>query len=134
MVDALATLACMFRVNSSDKVQPIKMRLKETSTHYAQIEDEVDGKPWYYDIWHYIKDQQYSEHATENDKIFLWRLAIGFLLDGEILYKKGKDQILLWYVDAFEAQHIITKIHEGICEMHANGHKMSRQIMRARYY
>ena len=55
MADALATLAAMFQVNSSDEVQPIKMRLNETPTHYAQIEDEVDGKPWYYDIRHYIE-------------------------------------------------------------------------------
>ena len=49
MVDALATLASMFWVNSSDEVQPIRMRLNETLVHYAQIEDEVDKNPWYYD-------------------------------------------------------------------------------------
>ena len=56
MVDALVTLASMFRVNLSDKVQSIMMRLKETLTCYAQIEDESDERPWYYDIRHYIKD------------------------------------------------------------------------------
>ena len=45
MADALATLAAMFQVNSSDEVQPIKMILKETPAHYAQIEDKVDGRP-----------------------------------------------------------------------------------------
>ena len=55
MADALVTLATMFRANSSDEVQPIRMRLKETSTHYAQIEDKADGKPWYYDIQCYTK-------------------------------------------------------------------------------
>ena len=45
MADALATLVAMFRVNSSYKVQPIRMRLKETLTHCAQIKDEIDGKP-----------------------------------------------------------------------------------------
>ena len=94
MANALAMLAVMFRVNSSDEVQPIWMRLKETPIHYAQIEDEVYGKPWYYDIWRYIKDQQYPKHASENDKRILKRLAAGFLLDGELLYKK-KDQVLL---------------------------------------
>ena len=44
MADALATLASMFRVNLSDKVQPIKMRLNETPAHCTQIEDEVDEK------------------------------------------------------------------------------------------
>ena len=46
MVDALATLVAMFGVNLSDEVQPIYMRLKETPAHYAQIEYEIDGKPW----------------------------------------------------------------------------------------
>ena len=67
------------------------MMLNETSTHYTQIENEVDKKPWYYDITQYIKDQQYPEHAFENDKRILKRLAASFLLDGEILYMKGKD-------------------------------------------
>ena len=35
MEDALATLATMFLVNSSDEVQLIRMKLKETLTHYA---------------------------------------------------------------------------------------------------
>ena len=83
------------------------MKLKESPTHCAQIEDEVDGKPWYYDIRCYIKDQQYPQHASENDKRILRRLAANFLLDSEILYKKGKDQILLRCVDALEARCII---------------------------
>ena len=94
----------------------------------------MDGKPWYYDIRRNNKDQQYSKQASKNDKRILRRLATNFLLDGEILYKKGKDQILLRCVDAPEAQRIVAEVHEGICETHANGHKMSRQIIRARYY
>ena len=59
---------------------------------------------------------------------------MGFLLDGEILYKKGRDQMLLRCVDAIEARKILKEIHEGICGTHANGHMMARQIMRAGYY
>ena len=81
-----------------------------------------------------MKDQKYLEHASENDKRILGRLEAGFLLDGEILYKRGRDQVFLRCVDASEARHIIKEIHEGICGTHANGHKMSIQIMRARYY
>ena len=86
MVDALATLAVTFQVNLSDKVRSVKMSLKETMVHYAQIKDEADGKPCYFDICRYIKDHQYLEHASENDKRILRRLATGFFLDGEILY------------------------------------------------
>ena len=39
--------------------------------------------------------QQYLELATENDKRTLRRLSMRFFLDGEVLYKKRKDQILL---------------------------------------
>ena len=35
MEDALATLAAMFKVNSSDEVQSIRIKLKETPTHCA---------------------------------------------------------------------------------------------------
>ena len=94
MANALTALAFMFRVSSNDEVQPIIVRLIETLVHCAQIEDEVDKKPCYYDIRRYIKDQQYPEHASENDKRILRRLATCFLLDGEILYKERKDQAL----------------------------------------
>ena len=81
-----------------------------------------------------MKNQQYLEHAIENDKRTLRRLAMGFLLDGEILYKKGRDQMLLRCVHAIEARKILKETHEGICGTHANGHMMARQIMRAGYY
>ena len=122
MADALATLAAMFQVNSKDEVQSIHKRIKEEPTHCLHIEEEADGKPWYYDILQYVKDRQYSDHASKNDKRILKRLAMGFLLHGEVLYKKGKDQILLRCVDPFEPNRIVEEIHEGVCGTHANGH------------
>ena len=59
---------------------------------------------------------------------------MGFFLDGDILYKKSKNQILLRCVNADEAKKIIHEIHERVCGTHASRHVMSRQIMRARYY
>ena len=58
-------------------------------------------------------------------------LATGFFLDGDVLYKKIKDQILLRFVDANEAKKIVHEIHEGVCGTHASGHMMARQIMRS---
>ena len=37
-------------------------------------------------------------------------------------------------MDAPEARRIIAEVHERIYEMHANGLKLSRQIMRVGYY
>ena len=72
--------------------------------------------------------------ANANDKRTLRRLAMRFFLDGEVLYKKGKDQILLRCVEANKAKKIVHEIHEGVCGTHASGHVMARQIMRVRYY
>ena len=57
-----------------------------------------------------------------------------FFLDGEVLYKKGRDQIFLRCVDSSEAKKIIREIHEGICGTHGSGYVMARQIMMAGYY
>ena len=57
-----------------------------------------------------------------------------FLLDEEVLYKKGKDQVLLRCVNSSEANRIVEEIHEGVCGTHANGHKMAGQVIRAGYY
>ena len=72
--------------------------------------------------------------ANDNDKRTLRRLAMGFFLDGEVLYKKSKDQILLRCVYAIEAKKIVHEIHEGVCGTQTSRHVMARQIMRAEYY
>ncbi|XP_040942266.1 uncharacterized protein [Gossypium hirsutum] len=94
------------------------------------IEEESNGRPWFHDILEYIKNQKYPEQANENDKRTLRRMAIEFVLDRDILYKRGKDQVLLRCVDAIEARKILDEVHEGICGMHASGFTMARQIMR----
>ena len=44
---------------------------------------------------------------------------MGFLLDGEVLYKKGKDQVLLRCVNSSKANKIVEGIHERVCGTHA---------------
>ena len=64
--------------------------------------------------------------ANDNDKRTLIRLAMRFFLDGEVLYKKDKDQILLRCVDVKEAKKIVHEIHESVCSTQASGHVMAR--------
>ena len=59
---------------------------------------------------------------------------MGFLLDGKVLYKKGKDQILLGCVNSSKINRIVKEIHERVCGTHANGHRMAGQVMRVGYY
>ncbi|KAA3465162.1 RNA-directed DNA polymerase (Reverse transcriptase), Ribonuclease H [Gossypium australe] len=113
MADALATLASMIKVNKQEEVKPIQMSIYEVPAHCYNIreEEEKDDHPW-----------------------TLRRLASDYALDGEILYKRRKDQILLRCVDAVEAKRILEEVHEGVCGIHANGFTMARQIMRFGYY
>ncbi|XP_017974555.1 PREDICTED: uncharacterized protein LOC108661607 [Theobroma cacao] len=134
ITDALATLAAMFKIKEAADVRPFDLEVREVFTHYLNVEEEVDGKPWYHDIMQYIKHQVYPENALDNDKRTLRRLATGFFLSKEVLYKKSQDQILLRCVDATEANKIMEEVHEGTCGAHANGHMLARQIMRAGYY
>ena len=126
MADALATLATMFKINANAETQLVKLEVRESQAHCACVQGESDGNPWYHDILRYIKDQQYPEFANDNDKRTLRRLAMGFFLDGDVLYKKGKDQILLRCVDTNEAKKIVLEIHENVCGTHASGHAMAR--------
>ncbi|XP_040948695.1 uncharacterized protein [Gossypium hirsutum] len=96
MADTLATLAFMIKVNKLEDMKPIQMSIYETLAHcYSIEEEEKDDHPWYQDILQYVKNHEYPDQATKNDKRTLRRLATNYVLDGEILYKKGKDRVLL---------------------------------------
>ncbi|XP_016681333.2 uncharacterized protein [Gossypium hirsutum] len=66
------------------------MSIYETPAHCFSIEGESDGRPWFHDILEYIKNQRYPEQADENDKRTIRRMAIGFVLDRDILYKRKR--------------------------------------------
>ena len=59
---------------------------------------------------------------------------MSFVLDGQILYKKSRDQVLLRCVNTTEARKILKEVHEGICGTQANRHRMAKQVTRLGYY
>lgn len=115
MADALATLASMIKVNKQEDVKPIRMSIYETPAHCYNIkkDEERDDHPWYHDILQYMKNREYPDQTSENDKRTLRRLAIDYVLDGDILYKRRKNQVLLRCVDAVEAKKILEEVHEA---------------------
>ncbi|KAA3464958.1 RNA-directed DNA polymerase (Reverse transcriptase), Ribonuclease H [Gossypium australe] len=116
MTDALATLASMIKVNRPKDIRPIQMSILEVPAHCYNVEEEErDDHPWYYDVLRYIKNHEYPEHATKNEKGTFRRLASNYVLDKDILC-----------VDAVEARKILEKVHEGICGTHANGFTMAK--------
>jgi len=60
--------------------------------------------------------------------------VVSFLLSGDVLYKRNHDMVLLRCVNANEAEHILMEVHEGSFGTYANGHAISRKILRAGYY
>ena len=69
------------------------MSVYKALAHYLNIEEEANEKRWYYDILQYVKNQQYLEKISKNDKMTLRKISMRFFSNGEILYKKGKDQM-----------------------------------------
>ncbi|XP_016725518.1 uncharacterized protein [Gossypium hirsutum] len=134
LADALATLASMFKANGEAEIIPLQISIYKVPAHCFSIEKESDGRSWFHDILEYNKNQRYLEQANEIDKRTIRRMAAGFILDGDILYKRGKDQVLLRCVDTAKAKRILEDVHEGICGTHANGFTMARQIMRLGYF
>ncbi|XP_012480769.1 uncharacterized protein LOC105795628 [Gossypium raimondii] len=76
MVDVLATLASIIKVNRQEDVKPIQMSTYEALAHCYNIEEEErDDHPWYHDILRYVKNCEYPELETENDERILRMLA-----------------------------------------------------------
>ncbi|XP_052477775.1 uncharacterized protein LOC128033757 [Gossypium raimondii] len=137
MADALATLASMIQVNRLEVMKPIQMSIYETPAHCYNIEGE--GKydhHWYRSILQYLKNREYPSQATENDKRTLRRIAIEYVLDGKVLYKKRKDQVLLTCVDAMEAKKILEEVYkvygmEAVLPIEVEIPSLRKRMMRA---
>ncbi|XP_049397224.1 uncharacterized protein LOC125861347 [Solanum stenotomum] len=97
-------------------------------------DEELDGKPWYYDIRRLIEAQEYPKNATSKQKWTLKRIANHFFLNGEILYRRTLDLGLLRCVDATEVTRLLEEIHAGTCGPHMNGFTLAKKILRAGYF
>jgi len=124
----------MFELNHEEGLPMIKMKSHEYPVYCHFMEEELDCKPWYFGIKQYLKSQKYPETATKNDKRMLRRLASKFVLNGDVLYKRNHDLVLLKCVDAKEAELILKEVHERTFGTHMNGHSMARKILRAGYF
>ena len=75
MVDALATLASMYQINTWNDVPRITVQLLDRPSHVFTIEEMSGEKPWYYDIKHFLQTQEYSTGASNKDRKPLRRLT-----------------------------------------------------------
>ncbi|XP_073222396.1 uncharacterized protein [Cicer arietinum] len=71
--DALATLSSMFKISIDQDVSVIKIQQRDKHAYFLSIEEELDRKPWFYDIKSYVKNREYPSGISNNDKRVLRR-------------------------------------------------------------
>ncbi|XP_058727787.1 uncharacterized protein LOC131599463 [Vicia villosa] len=134
MADALATLSSMFKVNHWNDMPTVRITRLERPAYVFATEAVIDDKPWFHDIKRFLQTQEYPLGASNKDKKTLRRLSGSFFLNGDVLYKRNFDMVLLRCVDRHEADMLMHEMHEGSFGTHSNGHAMSKKILRAGYY
>ncbi|XP_070055138.1 uncharacterized protein [Nicotiana tomentosiformis] len=134
LADALATLASTLPYPGNVHIDTLEIQIRERHGYCSTIEIEPDVQPWYHDIKSFIKIKKYPEQASGDQKRTIRRLASGFFLSEEILYKRTPDLNLLRCVDALEAEKIMNEVHSGVCGPHMNGYVLAKKILRAGYY
>ena len=68
MANVLATLASMFQLTPHGDLPYIEFRCHDKLAHCCLIEEEQDGKSWYFDIKRYVEYKEYPQGASDNDK------------------------------------------------------------------
>ena len=134
MADALATLSSMIKVSHPDRVPTISVRFLERPAYVFAAEVTSDDKPWFHDIKVFLQTQEYPSGASRQDKKTLRRLSCSFFLNGDVLYKRNFDVVLLRCVDRRESDLLMHEIHEGSFGTHSSGYAMAKKALRAGYY
>ncbi|XP_050877510.1 uncharacterized protein LOC127081280 [Lathyrus oleraceus] len=134
LADVLAMLASMFKVKWKNEAPAIHIGHLNEPAHCLAAETDPDGKPRFYDIKIFLEKQQYPEGIYITDKKALRRLSSEFFLNGDVLYKRNYNSVLIICVDRHKASTIIKSIHEGCEGVHAKGPAMSKKILWAGYY
>ncbi|XP_060190576.1 uncharacterized protein LOC132619806 [Lycium barbarum] len=123
----------MIQHPDSRYIDPVKIEIKDQPVHYAFVEAETDGKPWYIDIKMLLEEGEYPEGITLNQKRTIKKLANGFSPNKNVLYKRTPDLVLLRRVDS-EATKLIEEVHTGTCGPHMNGFVLAKKSLRTGYY
>ncbi|XP_070002234.1 uncharacterized protein [Nicotiana sylvestris] len=134
LADALATLASMFSYPGNVHIDPLEIQIRERHGYCSAVEIEPDVQPWYHDIKRFLKTKEYPEQASGDQTRIIRRLASGFFLSGEVLYKRTPNLNLLRCVDAQETGRIMNEIHARVCGPHMNGYVLTKKILRTGYY
>lgn len=90
----------MFKVKWANKAPFITIEHLDEPAYCLATKIDSDDKPWFYDIKRYLEKQEYPENVSITDKNTLRNLSSEFFLNGDMLYKRNYDSVLLdaWIV------------------------------------
>ncbi|PKI69254.1 hypothetical protein CRG98_010354 [Punica granatum] len=80
---------------------------------YCNAIEASEAKLWYEDIKNLLQTGQYPPFADRRDRKTLRRLAIHYLLSGEILYRRSFDSTLLRCIDEHESRRLMEEVRSG---------------------
>nr|XP_033513197.1 uncharacterized protein LOC117277892 [Nicotiana tomentosiformis] len=112
-------MASMLPYPGNVHIDPLEIQIRERHGYCNVIEMEPGVQPWYHDIKRYLKTKEYPEKASGDQKRTIRKLAINFVLSGEVLHKKTPNLNLLRCVDSREAETIMNEVHSG-CQIHGD--------------
>ncbi|RVW66637.1 hypothetical protein CK203_063596 [Vitis vinifera] len=130
--DALATLASVIEIPTRVTVQPLLIETKFALAYCCLIRDikDLDGLPWYHDIYQFLSCGAYPESATIKDRRALRQLAARFVICGKSLYRKSFDGLLLLCLHRASTDRVMREVRVGVCGPHMRGHMLAQKIMR----
>ncbi|XP_070026256.1 uncharacterized protein [Nicotiana sylvestris] len=129
LANTLTTLASTLPYQDNLHIDPLEIQIRERHGYCNTVEVEPNVQPWYHDIKRFLKTKEYIDQANGDQKRTIRRLASGFFLSGEVLYKRTPNLNLLRYVDAEEAGRIMYEVHAGVCGPHMNGYILAKKIL-----
>src|SRR4051812_26775752 len=113
LADALATMSSMFKVRWDNEAPIVIIERHDKPAYCYEIAtDEIEEKPWFYEVKRYLEAQEYPEGESINDKKFVRRFASKFFLSKGTLYKRNHDSTLLRCVNNKEEKEIMEYMHD----------------------
>src|ERR1051325_3319104 len=98
----------------------INIRRLEIPTYVFATKVVINDKPWFHDIKRFLQTQECPLWAYHKDMKTLRRLSGIFFLNGDVLYKRNFDMVLLRCMNKHEAYMLIHVVHEGSFRTHSN--------------
>ena len=86
--------------------------------------------PWYQHIYKYLKDNFINATLDRREQIRMKRLAIKYVIIGDVLYKRSFNGILLRCLHVEEIGIVLEHAHGGICGDHFNRRSIYGKLIR----